>query len=87
MNNLRLGVSKDILPYTTDQILEADRKLNKFAINTIQSGLEGLLIGTALSLFFAKNDPSSSILLDSEPVSTSSPPSTTITESPSIVKP
>ena len=57
MNNLRLGVSKDILPYTTNQILEADRKLNKFAINTIQSGLEGLLIGTALSLFFAKKRP------------------------------
>ena len=54
MNNLRLGVSKDILPYTTEQILEADRKFNRFAINTIQSGLEGLVIGTALSLFFAK---------------------------------
>jgi len=54
MSNLRLGVSKDILPYTTQQILDADRKLNKFAINTIQSGLKGLAIGVAASLFFAK---------------------------------
>ena len=54
MNNLRLGVSKDILPYTTEQILEADRKLNKFAINTVQSGLQGLAIGVVASLCFAK---------------------------------
>ena len=54
MSNLRLGVSKDILPYTTEQILEADRKLSKFAINTVQSGLQGLALGVVASLFFAK---------------------------------
>ena len=35
MNNLRLGVSKDIVPFSTSQILEADRKLNKFVISTV----------------------------------------------------
>ncbi len=54
MSNLRLGVSKDILPYTTEQILDADRKLNKFVINTFQSGLKGLAIGVVASLFFAR---------------------------------
>jgi len=57
MSNLRLGVSKDILPYTTEQILEADRKLNKFVINTVQSGLKGLGIGLVASLFFSRKRP------------------------------
>jgi hypothetical protein len=57
MNNLRLGVSKDILPYTTEQILQADRKFNKFVINTTESGLKGLGIGLVASLFFARKKP------------------------------
>lgn len=56
-SNLRLGVSKEILPYTTEQILEADRKLNKFVINTLQSGCQGLAIGLVASLFFARKKP------------------------------
>lgn len=56
MSNLRLGVSKDILPYTTEQILDADRKLNKFVINTCQSGLKGLAFGVVASLFFARKN-------------------------------
>ena len=57
MSNLRLGVSKDILPYSTEQILDADRKFNKFIINTFQSGLKGLAIGVVASLFFARKRP------------------------------
>jgi hypothetical protein len=54
MSNIRLGVSKDILPYSTSQVLAADRKLNKFAINSFQSGLKGAAIGAVASLFFFK---------------------------------
>lgn len=57
MSNLRLGVSKEILPYSTQQILDADRKFNKFVINTFQSGLQGLAIGVVASLFFARKRP------------------------------
>jgi hypothetical protein len=34
--------------------LDADRKLNKFVINTVQYGLKGLGIGLVASLFFAR---------------------------------
>lgn len=54
MSNLRLGVSRDILPYTTEQILDADRKFNKFIINTCQSGFKGLAFGVVASLFFVR---------------------------------
>lgn len=54
MSNLRLGVSKDILPYTSEQILDADRRLNKFIINTCESGLKGLALGVVASLFFVR---------------------------------
>jgi len=54
MSALRLGVSKDILPYTTQEILDADRKFNKFVINTFQSAFKGLAFGVVASLFFAK---------------------------------
>lgn len=52
MSNIRLGVSKEILPYTQQQVLAADRKMNLFAINTFQSALKGAAIGTLASLFF-----------------------------------
>lgn len=54
MSRLRLGVSKDILPYTTQEILDADRKFNKFIINTFQSGIKGLALGAIASIFFVK---------------------------------
>lgn len=54
MSSIRLGVSKDILPYTNQEILEADEKFNKFVINTGQLALKGLGIGLVASLFFVK---------------------------------
>ncbi len=54
MSNLRLGVSKDILPYSIDEVLQADRKFNKFVINTVQSGFQGFAFGLVASLFFAR---------------------------------
>ena len=54
MSNLRLGVSKDIVPFSTSQILEADRKLNKFVINIGESGFKGLAFGVVASIFFVK---------------------------------
>lgn len=52
--NLRLGVSEDILPYTNEQVLAADRKFNKFVINTAQLTMKGLLVGAFASLFFKR---------------------------------
>jgi hypothetical protein len=54
MSKLRLGVSGDILPYTTQQILDSDYRFNKFLINTVQSAVKGAGIGLFLSLFFIK---------------------------------
>lgn len=52
MSNLRLGVSNNILPFTQAEVLEADRKLNRFVINTVQGGLRGLGYGVLASWFF-----------------------------------
>jgi hypothetical protein len=52
-------------------MFEADRKLNKFAINTVISGLEGLFIESVLSSSSQKIRSSFSILKSLEQVSTS----------------
>ena len=54
MSNLRLGVSKDILPYKSEEILAYDFKFNKFLINTFQFAFKGLATGAILSLLFVK---------------------------------
>jgi hypothetical protein len=57
MNGLRLGVSSDILPYSTEQVLEADYRLSKFVLSTVELAGKGLLLGGALSLFFLRKTP------------------------------
>jgi hypothetical protein len=54
MSGLRLGSSKDILPYTTEDILNADYQLNSFVLGTIGSATKGLLTGALLSIFFLR---------------------------------
>jgi hypothetical protein len=54
MSGLRLGASKDILPYTTEDILNADYKLNNFVLGTFGSTAKGLLTGALLSVFFLR---------------------------------
>jgi hypothetical protein len=49
---LRLGLTKQILPFTREQVLLADYKFNKFLINTAQNALKGLVLGTVASVFF-----------------------------------
>lgn len=53
----RLGVSGDVLPYTTEEVLNADYRLNKFVLSTVGLAGKGLLVGTALSLFFLRKQP------------------------------
>lgn len=52
VNRLRLGLSPNILPYTHQEILQADYSFNKFLINTAQNALKGLAIGLIASAFF-----------------------------------
>lgn len=48
----RLGLDNNITPFQQENILEADRKFNKFIINTLQSALKGLGYGVVASIFF-----------------------------------
>jgi hypothetical protein len=45
MSGLRLGVSGDILPYTKEEILGADLRLNKFLLGTVWLAAQGLAVG------------------------------------------
>ena len=54
MSGLRLGVSADILPYTQEEILAADYRLNHFVLGTFGSAVRGLALGAVASLFFLK---------------------------------
>lgn len=54
MNGLRLGVSSDILPYSAQQVLDADYQLNKFVLSTVGLAGKGLLLGGLLSVFFLR---------------------------------
>lgn len=54
MNGLRLGVSSDILPYSTQQVLDADYRLNKFVLGTVGLAARGLLWGGLAALFFVR---------------------------------
>jgi hypothetical protein len=54
MNGLRLGVSSDILPYSTEQVLDADYRLNKFVLGTVGSAARGLFWGGLAALFFVR---------------------------------
>ena len=53
----RLGASADILPYTTEEILNADYKFNKFVFGTAALAGKGLLLGGLASLFFIRKTP------------------------------
>ena len=54
MSGLRLGVSADILPHTTQEVLDADYRLNKFVLSTLGSAVKGLTLGAVASVFFTK---------------------------------
>lgn len=54
MSGLRLGVSADILPYSTQDILDADYRLNKFLLGTVSCATQGLALGLIGSLFFVR---------------------------------
>lgn len=54
MNTIRLGVSSDILPFTNQQILDADYKFNKFILSTVGLAAKGLVYGAIASLFFVR---------------------------------
>jgi hypothetical protein len=54
MSGFRLGVSSEILPYSTEQILDADYRLNKFLLGTVNLAAKGLAIGLIGSLFFIR---------------------------------
>ena len=53
----RLGVSADILPYSTEEVLNADYRFNKFVLGTVGLAGKGLLLGTVCSLFFLRKQP------------------------------
>ena len=54
MSQLRLGLSGDILPHTTEDILNADYRLNKFLLGTVSYAFKGLALGLVGSLFFLR---------------------------------
>jgi len=54
MSGLRLGVSKEILPYSTEEILAADERFNKFLLSTVGLAFKGLAVGGLCSLFFLR---------------------------------
>lgn len=54
VSRVRLGISRDILPYSPREVLEAEYQFNKFVIRSLQNTLTGLAVGTAASLFFKK---------------------------------
>jgi hypothetical protein len=54
MSGFQLGVSAQILPYSTQEVLDADYRLNKFALGTVSLAGKGLLYGALASLFFLR---------------------------------
>jgi len=52
--SLRLGEDNKVVPYTTEEVLAADYKFNKFIINTGQLLGKGLLYGAVASVFFVR---------------------------------
>lgn len=54
VSRLRLGISKDILPYSPREVLDAEYQFNKFIVRSVQNTLTGLAVGAAASLFFKK---------------------------------
>ena len=53
-HHLRPGISKQILPFTHQEIISADYQFNKFLINSVQNTLKGLAVGLAASIFFKR---------------------------------
>lgn len=53
----RLGVSADILPYSQQEILDADFRFNRFVLGTASLAGQGLLLGAVGSLFFLRKTP------------------------------
>lgn len=54
VSRIRLGLSKEISPYTHTEILEAEYKFNKFLVRSVQNTIAGLAVGAVASLFFKR---------------------------------
>ena len=54
ISRIRLGLSKDILPYSQTEILDAEYKFNRFLVRTVQNAVAGLAVGAVASLFFKR---------------------------------
>jgi hypothetical protein len=54
LSRLRLGLSKDISPYTHTEVLDAEYKFNKFLVRSVQNTLAGLAFGAAACFFFKR---------------------------------
>lgn len=52
VSRIRLGLSRDILPYNHTEVLEAEYNFHKFVVRAAQNALAGLAVGAAASLFF-----------------------------------
>lgn len=54
VSKIRLGLSKEILPYSYPEILDAEYKFNRFLVRTAQNAIAGLAVGAVASLFFKR---------------------------------
>ena len=54
VSRLRLGLSKEILPYSHTEVLDAEYKFNRFLVRTAQNAIAGLAVGVVASLFFKR---------------------------------
>ena len=57
MNNLRLGISADVLPYSKEDVLNSDYRFNRFVLSTAALAGKGFLFGGICSLFFLRKPP------------------------------
>lgn len=54
VSHIRLGVSKDVLPYHPMEVLEAEYNFSRFLVQSVQNTILGLTVGAAASLFFKR---------------------------------
>ena len=55
VSRIRLGLSKEILPYAPTEVLEAEYKFHKLLVRSVQNTVAGLAVGAVASLFFKRN--------------------------------
>ena len=52
--SLRLGVNRKIVPFSDQEIVDADIQFNRFVINTAQLFGKALIYGAVASIFFLR---------------------------------